>query len=410
MTSADIDEDDEDPSFSIGSIKTGTGGTSTRFKGASSFKAPPTITEHGDGQTDLTDDISSGKDVVFPVKRARSIIGTFGYMAPEMVIILAQYNSEIVGYTYSVDWWSLGVCIYKFLTGSRPFNEHSMTRLINQAPNHHGTYEFSKKYAILFQEIQYNETISDPARDIINKMLDSNPESRLGSGPNGLKNMKSHLFFEDINWNLLEEKLVEPPHIPSNTDIEPAPRYTGFDDMLRKLQRERWLSTYPSKDAQKYFDKWNYTATKTIRAECGLVDDMTKSSISLRVKFSSKKLSMGLSAANNYMPIGVGLHHGNNQLVGKQRKPQRVSMLASIPSVANLSRMLSRASLGVSERVLNIGDNISSRLSSKSNSKSRNGLMIRNPSSPKIQSVNSRKINVRARSSLDLRNYDDDDE
>ena len=148
MTSADIDEDDEDPSFSIGSIKTGTGGTSTRFKGASSFKAPPTITEHGDGQTDLTDDISSGKDVVFPVKRARSIIGTFGYMAPEMVIILAQYNSEIVGYTYSVDWWSLGVCIYKFLTGSRPFNEHSMTRLINQAPNHHGTYEFSKKYAI----------------------------------------------------------------------------------------------------------------------------------------------------------------------------------------------------------------------------------------------------------------------
>jgi len=35
------------------------------------------------------------------------------YMAPE---ILAKR-----GYTYTIDWWSLGVCAYELLFGRRPF-------------------------------------------------------------------------------------------------------------------------------------------------------------------------------------------------------------------------------------------------------------------------------------------------
>ena len=51
--------------------------------------------------------------------RRMSIMGTFGYMAPEMVIMLGQTSAEKVGYTNSVDWWSLGVTIFKLLTGFR---------------------------------------------------------------------------------------------------------------------------------------------------------------------------------------------------------------------------------------------------------------------------------------------------
>ena len=39
--------------------------------------------------------------------------------APEMVIMLGQTSAEKVGYTNAVDWWSLGVTIYKLLTGFR---------------------------------------------------------------------------------------------------------------------------------------------------------------------------------------------------------------------------------------------------------------------------------------------------
>ena len=36
-----------------------------------------------------------------------------------MVIMLGQTSAEKVGYTNAVDWWSLGVTIYKLLTGFR---------------------------------------------------------------------------------------------------------------------------------------------------------------------------------------------------------------------------------------------------------------------------------------------------
>ncbi|KAJ1408395.1 kinase-like domain-containing protein, partial [Ochromonadaceae sp. CCMP2298] len=52
-----------------------------------------------------------------PLKRKLSIMGTFGYMAPEMVVMLSQASYEKTGYTCAVDWWSLGVTMFKLLTG-----------------------------------------------------------------------------------------------------------------------------------------------------------------------------------------------------------------------------------------------------------------------------------------------------
>lgn len=54
--------------------------------------------------------------------RRKSIMGTHGYMAPEMVKMLGQSRSQRSGYTAAVDYWSLGVTIYKLLTGYRPFD------------------------------------------------------------------------------------------------------------------------------------------------------------------------------------------------------------------------------------------------------------------------------------------------
>lgn len=46
-----------------------------------------------------------------------TIIGTPHYMAPE--IITGK------GYTFSVDLWSIGVCLYEFMCGGVPFAEVS---------------------------------------------------------------------------------------------------------------------------------------------------------------------------------------------------------------------------------------------------------------------------------------------
>ena len=49
--------------------------------------------------------------------RTNSIIGTPQYMAPE-VILGDQYSFE-------VDYWSIGVCLYEFVFGEIPFGQEA---------------------------------------------------------------------------------------------------------------------------------------------------------------------------------------------------------------------------------------------------------------------------------------------
>ena len=48
--------------------------------------------------------------------RTKTIIGTPHYMAPE--VILGE------GYTFKVDYWSIGICMYEFMCGGVPFGEN----------------------------------------------------------------------------------------------------------------------------------------------------------------------------------------------------------------------------------------------------------------------------------------------
>jgi serine/threonine kinase 32 len=54
-------------------------------------------------------------------KLLTGVAGSMAYMAPE---ILAKR-----GYTYTSDWWSLGVCAYELLFGRRPFRGKTNTEL-----------------------------------------------------------------------------------------------------------------------------------------------------------------------------------------------------------------------------------------------------------------------------------------
>lgn len=116
--------------------------------------------------------------------KAKSICGTPEYLAPEVL-----KGKE---YGYTVDWWGLGSLIYEMLTGMPPFYTSNRSVLFDKI----------RKSAPLFPEY-----ISKASADLILRLLVKDPDKRLGV--NGVDEIKNHFWFENVDWQLLEEKKYE---------------------------------------------------------------------------------------------------------------------------------------------------------------------------------------------------------
>jgi hypothetical protein len=46
------------------------------------------------------------------------------------------------------------------------------------------------------------------------RLLNRDPEKRLGSGLYGTQNIKNHPFFAKVNWDKLYKRQIEPPYKP----------------------------------------------------------------------------------------------------------------------------------------------------------------------------------------------------
>lgn len=194
-------------------------------------------------------------------------------MAPEMVLLLSrppmygenqnkQATRELIkrGYTNAVDWWSLGVTIYKLLTGQRPFGDRQMHAIVEMASTLHqavGENMHFREYAILFQKVNFPSNISAAAQDLVTKLLDVNDKCRIGAGPQGIAEIKKHEFFQGIDWDLLEQKQIIPPYQPYGIDYEEG--FTPMPDLrtlLREYGKESYLDEPIPDEQQKYFLHW----------------------------------------------------------------------------------------------------------------------------------------------------------
>ena len=186
--------------------------------------------------------------------KAFTICGTPQYLAPE--ILLRK------GYDKAVDWWSLGCVMYEMLAGKLPYAVKRGAKM---------------SIKIYDQEVQYPSNMNKDAKDFIQKLLIKNPSERLGSGPNGIEDIKNHPFFKGIIWKDAEMQKIKPPFIPklkSETDLryfdsmftdepvnshqrkegtrersrEPSNEYTGFTYVTNSVSNELMTLAKSSSD------------------------------------------------------------------------------------------------------------------------------------------------------------------
>ena len=124
---------------------------------------------------------------------AKTIIGTPFYMAPEIV---AGKN-----YSFSSDYYSVGVCLYFMYYKKYPFGMG-----INDI---YLIYQEILKKPLSFHGLNNQNNILN---DLIKHLLNKEPALRISC----LANIKSHPFFKDFEWDLLFAKKLNPPYLPSN--------------------------------------------------------------------------------------------------------------------------------------------------------------------------------------------------
>ncbi|XP_035287727.1 serine/threonine-protein kinase 32A [Anguilla anguilla] len=165
---------------------------------------PDNILLDEDGHTHLTDfNIAA---VVKDDLRATSIAGTKPYMAPEL---FQPFEGTHPGYSFSVDWWSLGITAYELLRGQRPYVMRSSTPANEILQTFHNVH------------VSYPAAWSTEIKFLLGKLLQVSVEKRLSS----LSELQDLEYLSDVNWDAVLAKQVPPGFIPNKRRLNCDPTF-----------------------------------------------------------------------------------------------------------------------------------------------------------------------------------------
>ena len=129
--------------------------------------------------------------------KTTTIIGSPHFMAPEIL--------KGKGYSYSCDYWSVGICIYYLFYGEFPFGQDS------ENPNTIYKEIINKKI-----EFKNNENNDDfELKELINQLLNKDENLRFCS----LDKLKELNFYKNMDFDKLSKREIKAPIIPAVVKI-----------------------------------------------------------------------------------------------------------------------------------------------------------------------------------------------
>ena len=191
---------------------------------------PENILIDEDGYVKLCD---FGASVHFQgTKKENTFAGSPEYASPEMI--------AHEGHTIMSDWWSFGILIYELLFGITPFFNMDKNRMFELIEI--GELKFPK--SIKIDGTNKPLKVSEEAKNIISRLLEKNPGSRLGK--TGLNEIKSHPFFGNLNFDNLKSKKLKSPYKPTINEDDPT---SNFEEEYTSMATDEspvanWISDY----------------------------------------------------------------------------------------------------------------------------------------------------------------------
>lgn len=117
--------------------------------------------------------------------------GSIGSSQPEH---LAPEIIKNMGYTYKVDWWSVGTILYQMLVGYVPFYHPNVQTMYGK---------------ILEDQLRLPSYLSEEACTLLKGLINKDPKKRFG-----FKRLRNSSFFQGFEWDKLINQEIEPPLKP----------------------------------------------------------------------------------------------------------------------------------------------------------------------------------------------------
>lgn len=129
------------------------------------------------------------------------------------------------GYTWTVDWWSLGVVVYECIYGKRPFRgaDNDLVQIAICNDDLH----IPKHNLVTKKDLK----VTEECASFLKGLLDRNIDTRLGCKKARFEEVMAHPWFAAYDWEKLDKKELDPEFVPNVRErlvVESAIMCWGF--------------------------------------------------------------------------------------------------------------------------------------------------------------------------------------